>query len=117
MTTPAPITPARQQRVAQALKLFRIAAWVTGIWLLVLTARMIMQYLLHMDLPQWAFYIGQVHGLFYMLYLAATLNLGTKARWQPSKWIITALCGTIPFLSFWAEHIRTKEVKAAFQLS
>ncbi|APT85345.1 DUF3817 domain-containing protein [Corynebacterium aquilae] len=115
MSTPT-VTPARQKRVADALKLFRIAAWVTGVWLLVLTGRLILDYGFKMDLPQWAFYIGQVHGLFYVLYLAATVNLGTKARWEPTKWILTALAGTIPFLSFWAEHVRTKEVKAAFQL-
>ena len=32
-----PITEDRQQRVSQALTLFSVAAWVTGIWLLILT--------------------------------------------------------------------------------
>lgn len=115
MTNPT-IHPNRKRRVAQALKLYSVAAWVTGIWLLILVGRMILEYGFNMDLPTWARYIGQVHGLFYMLYLVATLNLGTKARWDPTKWVVTALAGTIPFLSFFVEAWRRKEVTQAFQL-
>lgn len=112
-----PITEDRQQRVSQALTLFSVAAWVTGIWLLILTGRMILEYLVGIDMPAWTRIIGQLHGLFYMLYLVATLNLGTKARWQPVRWILTALAGTIPFLSFVVEHNRRKEIRAQFHLA
>lgn len=115
MTTPT-VHPERQARVAKALKLFSVAAWVTGVWLLILTTRMILEYLVGIDMPAWTKLIGQLHGIFYMLYLGATLNLGTKARWQPTKWVLTALAGTIPFLSFVVEAHRRKEVKAAFNL-
>ena len=94
------IHPDRKKRVRAALRWFSIAAWVTGVWLLILTTRMIAQYLLGMSIPSWAHYIGQVHGLFYILYLLATLNLGTKALWPPLRWVVTALAGCIPFLSF-----------------
>ena len=30
------------------------------------------------------------------------------------KTLATALAGTIPFLSFWFEHKRTKDVRAAY---
>ena len=113
MTT---IHPERKKSVRQALTWFSIAAWITGVWLLILVVRMICEYLLGMDIPTWAHYIGQVHGLFYMVYLVTTLNLGVKARWEPVKWVVTALAGTIPFLSFFVEHWRRKEVTAAFQL-
>lgn len=109
-------SPQRRRSVAKALKLFSVAAWVTGVWLLILTTRMILEYLVGIDMPQWTRIIGQLHGLFYMLYLIATMNLGVKARWKPVKWILTALAGTIPFLSFVAEAIRRKEVTAAFHL-
>ncbi|MDO4911770.1 MAG: DUF3817 domain-containing protein [Corynebacterium sp.] len=104
--------PARKQRTLQALKLYSITAWITGIWLLILCVRMILQYGVGIEMPDWTKIIGQVHGLFYMLYLCATLNLGTKARWQPAKWLLTALAGTIPFLSFVVEAKRRKEVLA-----
>ena len=119
--TPAStIHPQRQQRVAQALKRFSIAAYITGIWLLVLVVEMIIKYLVlenSEDAPGWFLYIGMAHGLFFMIYLVTTLDLGTKARWQPAKWLTTCLAGTIPFLSFYIEHLRRKEVIEAFQLS
>lgn len=116
--TPAPaLSPERQARVAQALKLFSIAAWVTGVWLLILCARMLLEYGFNVEMPSWKNIIGQLHGIFYMIYLVATLNLGTKARWAPTRWVTTALAGTIPFLSFVVEHRRRIEVKQAFQLS
>ena len=51
-----------------------------------------------------------------MAFLIATVNLGTKARWEPAKWIITALGGVVPFLSFFVEKKRREEVETAFQL-
>lgn len=119
MTTPTSqqaVHPERKKRVKSALTLFSAAAWVTGVWLLILVARMVLEYIFGVEIPTWAEYIGQVHGLFYMLYLVATLNLGTKARWEPTKWLVTALAGTIPFLSFFVEHWRRNEVTAQFQL-
>ena len=56
------IHPDRKKRVRTVLRWFFIAAWVTGVWLLILTTRMIAQYLLGMSIPSWAHYIGQVHG-------------------------------------------------------
>lgn len=119
MTTPSSqpaIHPERKRRVKQALTLFSVAAWVTGVWLLLLVARMVLEYIFGVEIPTWASFIGQVHGIFYMLYLVATLNLGTKARWEPVKWLVTALAGTIPFLSFFVEHWRRNEVTEQFEL-
>ena len=101
------IHPDRKKRVRTALRWFSIAAWVTGVWLLILTTRMIAQYLLGMSIPSWAHYIGQVHGLFYILYLLATLNLGTKALWPPLRWVV---------MSFVVERWRRQEVTEKFQL-
>lgn len=118
MTQPQ-IHPERQARVHKALKMFSIAAFVTGTWLLLLVAEMVYKYLIlpsPSDAPGWFFYVAQAHGVFYMLYLISTVNLGINARWEPLKWITTALAGTIPFLSFAAEYKRRKEVTAAYQL-
>ncbi|STC50269.1 hypothetical membrane protein [Corynebacterium jeikeium] len=51
-----------------------------------------------------------------MVYVISCLDLGTKARWEPSKWVTTMLAGVVPFLSFIVEKRRRDEVKAAFQL-
>lgn len=120
MTNPNPqprVHPERQRRVRQALTFFSVAAWVTGILLLSLCVRMICQYLLHMEIPSWAQMIAKIHGWAYLVFLMCTLNLGLKARWEPAKWITTAISGVVPFLSFFIEAARRKEVTAKFHLS
>lgn len=107
----------RTSRIAAALTRYRVAAWITGCWLLILTAEMVYKYLILSDsslAPSWFTYIGMAHGLFYMIYLVTTFDLGTKARWTVGTMLLTALAGTIPFLSFVAEHRRTQDVKQKY---
>ena len=42
------------------------------------------------------------------------LDLAIKARWPASRTLLTALAGTIPFLSFWFEHKRTRDVRTEY---
>ncbi|WP_010541936.1 DUF3817 domain-containing protein [Dietzia alimentaria] len=109
--------PDPQGKIAGALKRYRVLAWITGIWLLVLTAEMIYKYLIlgnSSDAPEWFTYIGQAHGVFYIIYLFMTLDLAIKARWPAARTLLTALAGTVPFLSFWFEHKRTLDVRAEY---
>nr|WP_040746848.1 DUF3817 domain-containing protein [Nocardia transvalensis] len=102
-----------------ALTRYRVLSYITGVWLLLLCGEMIYKYLLLEDsstAPHWLFYIGQIHGIFYMLYLVFTIDLAIKTRWKPGTTVITALAGTIPFLSFVCEHYRTRQVRAAYNL-
>lgn len=109
------IHPERQRRVKTALTLFSIAAWVTGILLLLLCLRMVMQYVLDMDVSA-LLWVGRVHGLAYMAFLVTSMNLGLKARWPAATWVVTAISGVVPFLSFWVESKRRREVTEQFQL-
>lgn len=111
------INPARQARVASALKRYSVAAYVTGVWLLLLCVEMVFDHLILDNPPDWFMYIGMAHGFFFMVYLIMTLDLGTKARWKPIKWLTTCLAGTIPFLSFVVEARRRHEVQKTFNLS
>ena len=109
--------PDPQGKIANALKRYRVLAWITGIWLLVLTMEMIFKYLIlsdRSDAPEWFTYIGQAHGVFYIIYLFMTLDLAIKARWPAVRTLLTALAGTVPFLSFWFEHKRTLDVRAEY---
>lgn len=115
-TEPTPkIHPERQRRVKTALTWFSVAAWVTGILLLLLCARMVMQYLLHMDVSA-LMWVARVHGLAYIAFLVTSMNLGLKARWAAATWVVTAISGVVPFLSFWVEAKRRHEVSRQFQL-
>lgn len=113
------INPNRRERVKKALTFFSITAYFTGVMLLTLCGEMIYKYLILEDsstAPSWFFYTAQIHGFAYMLFLIAIVNLGTKARWEPAKWIVTALGGVVPFLSFIVERKRRDEVEVAFKL-
>lgn len=106
-------------RIRSALTRYRVLAYITGVWLLLLCAEMVYKYLLLEDsstAPHWLFYVGQIHGIFYMLYLVFTIDLAIKTRWKPGTTVITALAGTIPFLSFVCEHYRTRQVRASYNL-
>ena len=115
-TQPARIHPERQRRVKQALQFFTVTAWITGVLLLLLVARMIMQYGFDMNVDYLS-WVARVHGFAFVAFLMASLTLGSKARWSAGTWIATALSGVVPFMSFIIEGKRRNEVKEKFQLS
>ena len=116
MASPQQVHPERQKRVDTALKFFTIAATITGIFLVILVIRMVLEYIIGMEMPDWTTLIAQAHGLAYMVYLLSILNLAPKARWSVGQWFTTALAGVLPFFSFWMEIKRRNQVKAMFQL-
>ncbi|MFT4087615.1 MAG: DUF3817 domain-containing protein [Gordonia sp. (in: high G+C Gram-positive bacteria)] len=98
-------------KIASALLRYRVMAWITGVWLLLLVAEMIAKYGYDVDGFGW---VGIAHGWIYFVYLITTVDLAMKVRWSPLKTVLTCLAGTIPFLSFWAEHVRARDVKQQF---
>ncbi len=102
----------RTKKIASALLRYRVLAYVTGIWLLVLTGEMVAKYVFKVEnVPSW---IAVVHGWVYLIYLILTVDLAIKVRWPALRTIGTLLAGTIPFLSFLVEHRRTTQVKRDF---
>lgn len=57
-------------------------------------------------------YLGVAHGWLYMIFLVTAFLLSRKADWGVSFTAVTLLCGTVPLLSFWAEHRATARVRA-----
>ena len=55
--------------------------------------------------------IDQIHGLLYMGFLVVAAMLARAERWGPGFTITTLLAGTVPILSFWAEHRATRAVR------
>jgi len=91
-----------------ALKFFKIAALVVGVGLLVLVAEMVLHYGFDNHALDWW---PQPHGLLFLVYVAATANLGFKMRWDIGKMVLVILAGCIPFLSFWMERRMSGEVE------
>ncbi|WP_341924865.1 DUF3817 domain-containing protein [Nocardioides psychrotolerans] len=57
-------------------------------------------------------YLGVAHGWLYMIFLLTAFVLSRKAGWELGFTIVTLLCGTVPVLSFWAEHRATQRTRA-----
>lgn len=56
-------------------------------------------------------YLGTAHGFIYMAFLFVAFALSRLARWSIVFTLVTLLCGTIPFLSFWAERRAVRRVQ------
>jgi Domain of unknown function (DUF3817) len=52
-----------------------------------------------------------VHGWFYVVYLLADFTLWSRMRWPFAMFILIALGGIVPFLSFIAEHFVGKRAR------
>lgn len=59
-------------------------------------------------------YLGVAHGWLYMIFLFAAFHLAMRCRWGFGFSALVLLCGTIPIVSFWAEHRGVKAARAAF---
>ena len=96
--------------IATALRNYRVAAWVTGIGLLVLVfVAMPLKYFF--GEPRLVALVGMLHGFLYMAYIVCTLILAERCRWRPLDAVVILLAGTIPVASFVAERQVTRRVR------
>ncbi|MBM7829665.1 integral membrane protein [Agromyces cerinus] len=125
-------------RIRGALKFYQVASVITGVMLLLLCAEMIMKYAFHLELyafgDQGALTFAPVietaaglestgtgvnlstgiliaHGWFYVVYLFSDFRLWSLMRWPFSRFIVIALGGIVPFLSFFLEARIGREVR------
>lgn len=103
-----------EPKVRAALTRYRVMAWLTGIGLVVLVCIGMPQK--YLDLfgggDTVVGTVGVAHGWLYVVLLITTFDLGNRVRWSWKRMILTALAGTIPFLSFYAEHKNTQAVRS-----
>jgi integral membrane protein len=111
-TAPAGVST---ETIAKAVRNYRILAWATGIWLIVLCAEMVLKYIVKVDWP-YLWLVAPIHGWVYFAYLLFTANLAVKVRWPIGKTVGVLLAGTIPLLGIIVEHYQTKNLKARFGL-
>jgi len=92
-----------------ALRAYRVAAWVTGIGLVILVfVAMPLKYFF--GRPELVSIVGVTHGFLYMGYIVCTLLLAERCRWRPLDALIILVAGTIPLASFFAERRVTRRV-------
>jgi integral membrane protein len=120
---PTPVTgarpgaaPARQAALRKAYARYRLLAYVVGCVLVVLVLVAVpLKYAA--GTPQLVSIIGPVHGVLYIVYLLATFDLATKAKFAFKRTILVMLAGTIPFVSFVAEHWVTNKLRSSHELT
>ncbi|MET4638722.1 DUF3817 domain-containing protein [Mycetocola sp. 2940] len=118
-------------RIPGALTFYKISSIVTGTLLLLLCGEMIMKYAFGLELELGGAYgflafvpsdslqainlslgILMIHGWGYVVYLFADFRIWSLMRWPFPKFLLIALGGIIPFLSFFLEVRIVREVKA-----
>jgi len=94
-----------------ALLRYRIVAWIVGVLLIILFCVGIpLQAAGHKGVDA---VVGVAHGVFfYPLYLILTLDLARRVKMPPVRLVLTLIAGTVPFVSFVAEHETTKWVRS-----
>ncbi|MEY2899927.1 MAG: hypothetical protein RL247_93 [Actinomycetota bacterium] len=117
-------------RLQAALTWYRIAAWVTGILLVLVTAEVIAKYGYGSELEMFgesgflalvpdgtvqAFNLSSgiliAHGWFYVIYLFTCFRVWSLLRWPFWRFLWLASGGLVPLLSFVIEHYATKTVR------
>ena len=106
-----PLEPEDVPGIKGALTRYRVMAWIVGVLLVVLVlVGMPLKYFGDNDAVVVA--TGVPHGWLYMVLLITAYDLGRRARWPWLRLILIAAAGTVPFLSFVAEHYATQDVRA-----
>ena len=126
--------PADISRIPGALRLYQVSSIITGVFLLLLCAEVYAKFVLGYELEMngsegfLAFVprdtvaainlstiILIVHGWFYVLYLFADFRLWSLMRWPFPLFVLIALGGIVPMLSFFLEGPMTRRVKRSLE--
>lgn len=106
-----PIAPARVAAAAGILKAYRFMAFLTGVVLITGCVALILKSTTSLHMEPATGYIWIAHGWFYFIYVIVTAVLGFQLRWPLARYLLVMLAGTIPTMSFVAEHFVTRAVR------
>ena len=100
-----------EQAIAAALQRYRVMANVVGVLLILLICVAVpLKYLA--DVREPVVVLGTAHGWLYALFFLSAVDLALRAKWSLKGSIVALVSGTIPFLSFVAEHTVTRKMRA-----
>ena len=114
MTTATPaatVAPSDIPAIRSALLRYRIMAYVVGVLLVVLVCVGLPLKYIWGD-GRVVVWTGMPHGWLYMVLLITANDLGRRVKWSLKWFLAIMFAGTVPFLSFVAEHFATKDVRA-----
>jgi integral membrane protein len=134
-----PISPSQAPKIRNVIKFFRVSSYVTGIFLILLMITWGIRRLPFLGYDLWlggpngfitfenygiegeglpdvganlTVWILIIHGWLYVVYLIADFRLWTLLRWPFTRFLIIALGGIVPLLSFYTEAKYGKVAKA-----
>lgn len=107
----------RRRPLRPALARYRVMAYVTGGFLLLLCVEMILKYGFNNNEPVLGDWIAIVHGWIYVLYLMTVIDLWSTLRWPLGRLIQLVLAGVVPVVSFVAERKVTHEVNELISIT
>jgi integral membrane protein len=92
---------------------YRVMAFTTGVVLIAGTIALILKYsdVKHMEPLTGLLWVA--HGWLYLIYVVVTAMLGVRLRWPLPRYALVMLAGTVPTMSFVAEHFVTQAARAA----
>ena len=108
-----PVTERQLRDARTALLRYRIMAFVTGIILIAGCIALILKYGTSIDVEPWTGYLWLAHGWLFLVYVIMTLLLAVRLRWPLARAAVVMLAGTIPTMSFVAEHFVTRSARQA----
>lgn len=108
-----------ESTLSGTLHRYRIMAYITGSFLLLLTAVTLIKYIgLAFDWENEGFWgfataVGIVHGWIFIVYVAACAFLWMRMKWSFGRLVTMVLGGVVPGLSFVMERRISREVAAS----
>ncbi len=100
------------KNVSAALTRYRVMAYITGVLLAFMTVVGLPYKFFVGGDPVWYAMGWMFHGWAYIIYVAVSLDLVFRLRWDLVRALGVVLAGTIPFMSFVAERRVTRAVGA-----
>jgi integral membrane protein len=77
------------------------------------TIALILKYTTSLKMEPWTGWLWVAHGWLFLVYVIVTAMLGVRLRWPLPRYVLVMLAGTIPTMSFVAEHFVTRQTRAA----
>jgi integral membrane protein len=113
VSDPRPPVPAARATAARAaFARYRVMAFVTGAWLLLLCLELVLKYVGHVGgvdasgqpLPVIGRWVAFAHGWIYVVYLVTVVDLWSRMRWGLGRVGVMVVAGVVPVLSFVVER-------------
>jgi integral membrane protein len=96
-----------------ALLRYRVMAFTTGTVLVLGTVALLLKDVVHVHhMEPGTGLVWLAHGWLYLVYVITTFSLGLKLRWSWTRMVLVMAAGTIPTMSFVAEHYVTKAARS-----